>query len=321
MRPFIPPNWAEERQTFYLRVLFTLILLLLLGLEALDVHSVLIRLLLVLLLVQIPLSLWGMAARWRWMGSFSHYYHLVLLTLALGASGGGSSPFVGLCYMLLAARLRWFQGVLSWQYALYSQFICLWMGSVLDALVSGEGHWVYAATHSLFLTLTALYFSGPLVRLGREALTDPLTETLNRRGGLAELGLWIGQSRPFGLIYLDIKDFKHLNDRLGHGVGDEVLVGITRWLRSQLRAHDLLIRHGGDEFVIAALEGVEGLSQRLSSSPIRLDSSKGMVAVELNLGQAHFPQDADTLERLLSLADERMYRHKGKHDPRPTPYV
>jgi diguanylate cyclase (GGDEF)-like protein len=321
MRPFIPPNWAEERQTFLLRVLFTVILGALIAFRALDFHSILIQLLLVLLLAQIPISLWGIWAQWRWMGSFTHVYHLGLLSIALAASGGGSSPFVGLCYMLLAARLRWFRGVLSWQYALFSQFICLWVGSGLEWWVKGQTPWVYAALHSLFLTLTALYMAGPLVRLQREASTDPLTKTLNRRSGMAQLEDWIAQSRPFGLIYLDVKDFKSLNDRLGHAVGDEVLVGLSRWLSDQLRSHDLLIRHGGDEFVVAVSEGVEGLSYRLAAKPIELLTSRGPVEVWLNTGQARFPEEAQTLDHLLRIADERMYRNKGKRDDRATPYV
>jgi diguanylate cyclase (GGDEF)-like protein len=108
---------------------------------------------------------------------------------------------------------------------------------------------------------------------------------------------------------------------LGHAVGDEVLVGLSRWLSDQLRSHDLLIRHGGDEFVVAVSEGVEGLSYRLAAKPIELLTSRGPVEVWLNTGQARFPEEAQTLDHLLRIADERMYRNKGKRDDRATPYV
>ena len=79
-------------------------------------------------------------------------------------------------------------------------------------------------------------------------LTDPLTGTGNRR--------WLAQRLPVELpvqsaiAQLDLERFKHINDRFGHAVGDQVLVAFANCLQEQLRGSDLLARTGGEEFVI-----------------------------------------------------------------------
>lgn len=89
----------------------------------------------------------------------------------------------------------------------------------------------------------------------REAELDPLTGLLNRRGGDRRLKTALermAQSGPIAVIICDADGFKEVNDRFGHGAGDEVLLGMAGRLRSAIRTGDDVARLGGDEFIVVA---------------------------------------------------------------------
>jgi diguanylate cyclase len=84
-------------------------------------------------------------------------------------------------------------------------------------------------------------------RMGRVVLQDPLTGLGNRRLLVATLE---ATTRPMSVVFLDVDNFKAVNDQYSHAVGDEVLRRIAHLLRSQCRAEDVIVRYGGDEFII-----------------------------------------------------------------------
>lgn len=90
--------------------------------------------------------------------------------------------------------------------------------------------------------------------LGYLADHDPLTGLLNRRGFVRELSQHIAHARRYGhggaVLFLDIDDFKYVNDTLGHSVGDEVISSVARIVSERLRETDVLARLGGDEFAV-----------------------------------------------------------------------
>ena len=157
--------------------------------------------------------------------------------------------------------------------------------------------------------------------LDRMAHYDPLTGLPNRRlmGVLLEQ-MMVRVRRPqssFALCYLDLDDFKPINDSMGHEVGDQVLVAIGQRLRRLVRGSDLVARLGGDEFVLA-LDGVgEGpeLEKRLRfildgvSRPIELDGKR--LQVRGSIGVTLYPQDDADPDTLLRHADQAMYRAKA----------
>ena len=119
-----------------------------------------------------------------------------------------------------------------------------------------------------------------------------------------------------GLIFIDLDDFKPINDRYGHLAGDAVLVEIANRLQASLRSSDTVARVGGDEFIVV-LTNVRSPSvialarQKLSEEtvrPIKVDDA--VCSVKLSMGVAVFPDDGTGIEELLGKADAGMYAEK-----------
>lgn len=149
-----------------------------------------------------------------------------------------------------------------------------------------------------------------------QAETDILTDLGNRLRLSRAMQTALKASRPFGLLFLDLKKFKPFNDNHGHEVGDKVLQIVARRLQAQIRPEDLAVRFGGDEFVVI-LDGfaeVGLLEQRAAaiaasvSRPFHIDDLSSAVGV--NIGGAIYPGDGETESELLKAADQNMYRAK-----------
>lgn len=124
--------------------------------------------------------------------------------------------------------------------------------------------------------------------------------------------------RPFAVLFLDLDNFKAINDDLGHASGDLVLIEVARRLRRSLRASDMLARIHGDEFVViipemSAPHEAGSLAQKLLtvvSHPI--DVAGTMVSVHASIGVALYPNDGANPRALLRAADTAMYQAKLK---------
>jgi len=146
---------------------------------------------------------------------------------------------------------------------------------------------------------------------------DLLTDIHNRFSLGKHLDRQIRQAREtagiFGLIYIDLDQFKQVNDRYGHHVGDLYLQETANRMKRQLRPHDKLARLGGDEFaalvpVVRSRADVEEIARRLErcfDEPFVLEGYT--LYGTASVGIALFPDDATTVEALLSAADASMY--------------
>lgn len=155
--------------------------------------------------------------------------------------------------------------------------------------------------------------------LTRSARRDPLTQVLHR-GQFEPVGhdlLALSQTthRPMSLLLIDIDNFKEVNDRHGHPVGDHVLRQVADTLHDGLRQSDYVVRYGGDEFAAfapgvdhrSALQIAGMLRERISA----LHLPEGVEALTLSIGIATTPQDGETLTDLLGVADKRLYAAKA----------
>jgi diguanylate cyclase len=156
-----------------------------------------------------------------------------------------------------------------------------------------------------------------LDRTRREAAVDPLTNVANRRTFEQKCREWLKPNRPgFVMAMIDVDDFKKINDRYGHGVGDRVLVVVAETLVRSLRADDLVARLGGDEFVIMAAcltlaqaESRFGFIGRAVQAACRELVPDGDTVPSISMGVAECSA-GDTLESLQQRADEALYQAK-----------
>ena len=155
---------------------------------------------------------------------------------------------------------------------------------------------------------------------------DPLTETLNRRGFERELKRSLAYVKRYSasavLIYLDLDDFKPVNDRHGHAAGDAVLKTIAAALVRRVRASDVVARIGGDEFVVLlwnltetdALAKAAALEAAVYATPVRWGDSTLVVGASAG---AAFIGPLDTPAEVLARADAAMYARKAEKNTSP----
>jgi diguanylate cyclase (GGDEF)-like protein/PAS domain S-box-containing protein len=155
--------------------------------------------------------------------------------------------------------------------------------------------------------------------LQKESLVDSLTGLANRRCIDMKLRSRIDEMQrygwPCGLIFLDIDNFKIVNDTHGHNVGDRVLKMVARTLSSNLRSHDLLGRYGGEEFVAiitnVTMSKLYSFANRLRLlvEKSSLDIEYSSLRVTVSIG-ATVVRPEDTVETAISRADLFMYNSK-----------
>lgn len=160
------------------------------------------------------------------------------------------------------------------------------------------------------------------IRLRKACLVDDLTQLYNRRGfmTLAEQHLRIArrQGKDALVMYVDMDNFKQLNDTHGHAMGDRALKVVSRLLQSTVRDCDIVGRMGGDEFTVIALDadgtGAKAIQKRLDER-LALFNASGELPATLALTVGHTrvrPSDSAALHELLARADQLLYARKRR---------
>ncbi len=155
------------------------------------------------------------------------------------------------------------------------------------------------------------------------AVTDQLTGLHNRRYMESQLDALVrravvGGGDPVALLVIDIDHFKKINDGFGHAVGDEVLREFAVRLASNVRAIDLPVRFGGEEFVVVMpdteLEHAHRIAERIrlhvAGSPFRVLGGEELLTVTISIGVAASLGEGDDQIKLVRRADEAMYEAK-----------
>ena len=192
--------------------------------------------------------------------------------------------------------------------------------------------WLLAAAFVLSFAVVALLYrrvretnqrlatSNEMLKVQSER--DPLTGLANRRHFQAVMRQLAEDGKLSGTVYLiDIDHFKNVNDHHGHSAGDAVLVEVAQRLRDTLREQDLIVRWGGEEFLVVVQslepEQVDALAQRMLSvldrAAVTVDAHR--IAVTASIGFATFPIGPASLrvswERAINLVDTAMYLAKA----------
>ena len=159
-------------------------------------------------------------------------------------------------------------------------------------------------------------------RAEEQSRTDLLTGLPNRRHMEIQFAQELSRAQRRGghvsVVLLDLDRFKQINDRFGHGAGDQALMAVARSLRAGLRSYDVCARLAGDEFVVVLADCNEeqaeckrvALQRDVASVEFRPAADR-VVTLSISAGVATFPADGESPDALLAAADRRMYRNKS----------
>jgi len=157
-------------------------------------------------------------------------------------------------------------------------------------------------------------------RLDRLAHHDQLTGLPNRLFLAAHLPLAVEESRktrtPLAVLFLDLDRFKHINDTHGHEMGDKLLQEVAQRIQSSVRADDIVVRMGGDEFVVilnkikTVEQANETAARILASLNVPLVIADKPLVTTVSIGLSMFPRDGDDVGALLRHSDTAMYQAK-----------
>jgi len=164
------------------------------------------------------------------------------------------------------------------------------------------------------LTLSAIYEEIRLM-----AMTDSLTSLYNRRGFTSVASQRIALAKrlnsKLGLLYMDIDQFKLVNDQHGHTTGDAVIKGVAESMRHSMRSTDVLGRLGGDEFVAIVMfeqqSDILTIQQRFDSAISDYIGEHDLPTFVVSCGYALIDPHNYSLDELLHTADMDMYKHKS----------
>jgi diguanylate cyclase (GGDEF)-like protein len=237
---------------------------------------------------------------------------------------GGRQVLAGLLtsvavLLVLAAGMFWLRGTMLHDIVATRD--------ALDALARDEAapeivpHYVEFEPVVADINLIALHLQEQRARLAHLSLTDPLTGLPNRRAFETHFPQALGRAErehPVALVMLDIDHFKGINDRHGHGVGDQVLLALAESLKALTRRADLSARLAGDEFAVLLSDvdahAVEAWYLRLADhfrselNAFGLDFATGISAGQTWLGTP----GGDTLNAALARADRALYQAKAR---------
>ena len=150
------------------------------------------------------------------------------------------------------------------------------------------------------------------------AYEDALSGLMNRRAFDRDVAMEIARAQrqlkhTFSLVVIDLNDFKLINDERGHHTGDETIQWVAQFLKTQVRLQDVVYRLGGDEFAILMPDtdnrGARTVMSRMFEVLALCNESRPF-PIRMSMGASTFRTDATNPEKLLDVADQRMYQSK-----------
>lgn len=185
--------------------------------------------------------------------------------------------------------------------------------SIVACILFGGGGFVYLVIKLSYNSLVTIEEAVEVQRY--QAEHDILTGLPNRKMFFRYLSQIINQSTPCSVLFLDLNDFKQVNDSFGHYCGDQLLIATANALKFNLTEHGSLYRLAGDEFaILSTYQSEKGLQQCIDlmthsvKFPLKVD--KQLINVKFSIGVSHYPQDSVDMYELVKHADLAMYEAK-----------
>lgn len=197
-------------------------------------------------------------------------------------------------------------------------FISFPVDSVLVSIVTGI---LFAGAAFVFLVIKLSYASlinvEEAVEVQRyQAEHDILTGLPNRKMFFKNLTNTLGNKVPCTVLFIDLNDFKQVNDSFGHHFGDQLLIATSQGIKENLSAYATLYRLGGDEFAVLStyqsangLQGCIDLITKAAKVPVEIDEQ--FINIRFSIGASHYPQDSTDMHELVRFADLAMYEAKN----------
>lgn len=155
------------------------------------------------------------------------------------------------------------------------------------------------------------------LKLEHLSLTDFLTTLPNRRMLMQYMELLISQNKKFAVVMIDMDDFKSINDKYGHSMGDEVIKAYANRLTSVKRKEDFVARYGGDEFIVIidtyenSQDLTEIIKEKLKAINSTIKVSELLLNINASVGISMYPIHALDVLSMINYADEALYKVKA----------
>jgi diguanylate cyclase (GGDEF)-like protein len=271
---------------------------------------------------------WGLSAAFIWQPQNLLPQLLLLVTLCGVTAGAATSlaadmpsallfqaPIFSALLVRLLSDGRGVSHVIAFMVTAYSLFTAVTIRRMHHNL-----------TENVVLRLQALERETRLqdseARYREQAERDALTGLGNRFALQVQLSRLLADAgaagRRVAVLYIDLDNFKDINDTRGHRCGDQLLQEVARRLRDCVRADDCIYRAGGDEFIVVTQEAgdhrrIELLAQLLRQAlAVPVELPEGMMNCSASIGIGVFPDDGEDAELLLKHADVALYQAKGQ---------
>ena len=190
------------------------------------------------------------------------------------------------------------------------------LASVMHMIKDNNRDVVPGLTTMCVCLIAVIIIHNQITRREKEALTDYLTGLNNRRSISAHLSKMAHGSKPFGVLYIDLDDFKSVNDNYGHKIGDEVIRTTAERISAVISSKDALGRIGGDEFILV-VNGVNRINEISSAiceslkKPITTEDTGSQIYVTSSIGISKYPEHAQKSSDLIRCADMALYDVKS----------
>ncbi len=234
----------------------------------------------------------------------------------------GAQLAMSIFYLFPIAYVTWASSRTA---GIVTSLVCVtvWMFADLATTLEVNSIWITLLNEALrlFVFLLVVFILAELKKtLEREAQSarqDPLTHVANRRAFYELAAIEISRSQrsgdPFTIVFADIDNFKVVNDRCGHLIGDQVLVLTAETMKRNVRALDIVARFGGDEFLLLLTgtdsETANGVVQRIKEE-LAIAAKTNAWPISLSTGVFTYTTPPPSVEEMITRADDLMYNVK-----------